>query len=319
MISPDLSARIKAFAAAADPETVRETCIALADAAALPDADAATALADAFSVDLDFGTGGLRGLMGPGSNRMNRLTVGRATQGLAEYVKRQSGGAGSVVIAHDSRHRSAEFAREAARVVAANGLKAYLFAELRPTPLLSFAVRHLGCTAGVVVTASHNPKEYNGYKVSWDDGGQVLPPHDRAIIANVRAVAGGAGVAAGDFDARAAAGRIVTVGPEVEEAYLRALDHLRFNAELADARGGELKIVYTPLHGTGITLVPAALARWGFTSVSIVKAQETPDGDFPTSPSPNPEEAAALALANAQADAEQADLVLATDPDADRL
>lgn len=318
-LKPELVQKIRAFSDGADAETLRSVVDELLTANADP--EAASNLEDAFYRDLDFGTGGLRGLMGVGTNRMNRMTVAKATQGLCNYIMQHVGnaGAGSVVIAHDSRLRSREFAEEAARVVAGNGLKAYLFKELRPTPELSFAVRHLRATAGVVVTASHNPKEYNGYKVSWDDGGQVLPPHDRGIIAEVRRISSGSQVKRAELDEAVRSGKIELIGEEIDAAYLDAIDAVRMRRDLTASRGKELQIVYTPLHGTGITLVPRALERWGFTQVTIVPEQETPDGNFPTTKSPNPEERAALKLSVELAKKVGAYIVLATDPDADRI
>lgn len=316
MLTTELAERVRSFAEGADAETLKETVNFLTGV--LSGEGPSTAVEDAFYRDLDFGTGGLRGIMGPGTNRMNRVTVGKATQGLASYVKKNAPG-GSVVIAHDSRLRSDEFAREVARVVAGNGLTAYLFPQLRPTPELSFAVRHLGATAGVVVTASHNPKEYNGYKVSWSDGAQVLPPHDKGIIEEVRAVTSAEQVLRADFDEAVKDGRIVLLDDTLDKAYLEALDKVQLRRELTRQRGDDLRIAFTPLHGTGITMVPQALERWGFSSVIVEPAQAEPDGSFPTAKSPNPEERAAMALAIELATRENCDIVLATDPDADRL
>ena len=316
MLNTELAQKVRAFAEGADPQTLKETVDFLADT--MSGVHPPTAAEDAFYRDLDFGTGGLRGIMGPGTNRMNRVTVGKATQGLASYITKHAPG-GSVVIAHDSRLRSDEFAREAACVLAGNGVKAYLFPALRPTPELSFAVRHLGATAGIVVTASHNPREYNGYKVSWSDGAQVLPPHDKGIIEEVRAVTSASQIRRADFDEAVRDGRIVLLDESVDEAYLQALDRVRLRPELTVARGGELRIAFTPLHGTGITMVPPALERWGFRSVIIEPRQAHPDGHFPTTKSPNPEERAAMALVLELAEREKCDIVLATDPDSDRL
>ena len=317
VIAPDILERIKNYKAGADEATVAEVD-SMVKAAEAGDGAGLTALTEAFGRDLDFGTGGLRGLMGTGTNRMNRIVVAKATQGLAQYVKSQDAG-GAVVIAYDSRNNSRDFAREAARVVAGNGLTAYLFEDLRPTPELSFAVRHLRATAGVVVTASHNPKEYNGYKVSWNDGAQVLPPHDRAIIEQVRAVHTMDQVHLADYESAIRNGSIVLVGADVDEAFLKALQSIRLRPELTEQHGGELKIVYTPLHGVGIRVVPRALEQWGFSNVTVVQEQSEPDGNFPTTKSPNPEERVALELALQLAERQDADIVLATDPDADRL
>lgn len=315
--APEILARIARYTAGANAETVREVTDML-DVACGGDAAATKEVNEAFGRELDFGTGGLRGLMGPGTNRVNSVVIAKTTQGLAQYVASQRPG-GSVVIAYDSRNNSRQFAQVAAQVIAGNALTAYLFSDLRPTPQLSFAVRHLGATAGIVVTASHNPKEYSGYKVSWEDGAQVLPPHDKAIIGQVRAVQSMEQVQLADFDQSVSDGRIVLLGDEIDSAYLHALQAVRLRTDLTDTRGGELNIVYTPIHGTGIRMVPPALAQWGFSNVHIVAEQAEPDGNFPTTVSPNPEEHAALELALALAKREDADIVLATDPDADRL
>lgn len=318
MEKSDLTRRIQSFAAGADLETLRQI-IGLLCAATAGDAKAYAQLEDAFYQDLDFGTGGLRGLMGPGTNRMNRMTVAKATQGLANYILRQENARGSVCIAHDSRLHSREFACEAASVLAGNGLHAYLFDNVRPTPELSFAVRQLGAAAGIVITASHNPKEYNGYKVSWSDGAQVVPPQDRGIIEEVRKVTGAGDVHRVDFDAAVGDGRIRIIGAEIDREYLQSIDPLRMLRELSDEHGDDLLITYTPLHGTGITLVPKALASWGFNNVTVVPEQAEPDGNFPTTKSPNPEEEVAMQLALELARRENADVVFATDPDADRI
>jgi len=268
------------------------------------------ALTDAFYTDLDFGTGGLRGVMGTGSSRVNRYTLGMATQGLANYLNAQvEKPRRSVAISHDSRHQSRAFAEQTAAILAANDIDAYLFPELRPTPLLSFAIRVLGCDAGVMITASHNPPEYNGYKVYWGDGGQLVPPHDKGVIAEVRKVAPAAIRTSGG------SGQVREIGAEVDRAYL---DWLRSSA-LSDAGKEDLKLVFTSLHGTGITLLPKALSESGFTQVHLVASQSEPDGAFPTVESPNPEEAGALAEAVQLAETIQADLVIGTDPDADRV
>lgn len=315
MLKENLVHRIKAYVAGADTETVTEVLDAVLEACVAGDSGAEQ-LEDAFGKDVDFGTGGLRGIMGAGSNRLNRVTVAKATQGLAEYIRQVAGDGGSVVITHDSRNQSEEFARQAALVVAGNGLKAYLSKTLRPTPWLSFAVRHLSATAGIVVTASHNPREYNGYKVSWDDGGQVLPPHDRAIIDAARAVDSMRDVSVADWDNAIDSGRIVLIEEEIDEAYLAAIYKQRVQQE---ANLPSIRIAYTPLHGTGGTLVPTALAQWGFTQVDNEPSQSTPDGNFSTASSPNPEERVALERVLELARTTGADLVMATDPDADRI
>ncbi len=267
-------------------------------------------LEDAFYKDLEFGTGGLRGVMGAGSNRINRYTIGMATQGLANYLRASFGpGHHKVAIAHDSRINSPFFARTTAEVFSANGFEVYLFDGLRPTPELSFTLRHLGCKAGVVITASHNPKEYNGYKVYWEDGGQLVPPHDRNVIEKVRQIQS---VEEVKFDANEAL--IHSIGKVLDKAYLDRVVGLSFRQGKSN-----LKIVYTSLHGTGIQSIPEALQRMGFESVSIVEAQATPDGNFPTVASPNPEENSAMEMALDQAKAEGADIVLGTDPDSDRV
>lgn len=272
------------------------------------------ALTEAFYSDLEFGTGGLRGVMGVGTMRMNRYTVGMATQGLANYILKQAGlQESAVVIAHDSRLQSPEFARTAAEVLAANGIRVFLFAEMRPTPLLSFAVRNLKCRAGIVITASHNPKEYNGYKVYWEDGAQVLTPHDEGIIREVRAVKGIRDVKFGGGNKL-----IETPGPEVEEEYLKKLDGL-IHDRSAILANRELPIVYTSIHGTGITLVPRALKTAGFTQIHVVPEQSVPDGRFPTVTSPNPEEREALAMGLQLCEQVRAELLLGNDPDADRV
>ncbi|UPL47816.1 phospho-sugar mutase [Hymenobacter sublimis] len=271
-------------------------------------------LSDAFYRNLEFGTGGLRGIMGPGSNRMNRYTLGMATQGLSNYLLQSFPGQEiKVAIAHDSRNNSPEFARIAADIFSANGITVYLFEALRPTPELSFAIRQLGCQSGCVVTASHNPKEYNGFKVYWNDGAQVVAPHDKNIIREVEAIQ-----SVSEVRFQADSSRIHLIGAELDAAYLAKVKELSINPT-AIQRQHNLKIVYTPLHGTGITLVPKALAQLGFTNVHVVEAQATPDGNFPTVQSPNPEEKVAMQMALDQAKALDADLVLATDPDSDRV
>lgn len=274
---------------------------------------------DRFYRDLEFGTGGLRGVLGAGTNRMNIYTVRKATQGLANYIKKEGAAAKGVAIAYDSRHKSAQFAEETALCFAANGIRAYVFPELRPTPVLSFALRYLGCTAGIVVTASHNPAEYNGYKVYWEDGGQITPPRDREIIEEVRAVTDFGQVHTMSVQEAVKAGLYAEIPAEVDDAYMEALKRLSIHPERIRAEAGHLKIVYTPLHGTGNLPVRRILKELGFTQVFVVKEQELPDGAFPTVPYPNPEDKDAFALALKLAEEVDADIVLATDPDADRL
>lgn len=270
-------------------------------------------LTESFYKDLEFGTGGLRGIMGVGTNRINVYTVGMATQGLANYLKNSFDGPISVAIAHDSRNNSSLFARKTAEVFAANGIKAYLFSALRPTPELSFAIRHLGCKSGVVITASHNPKEYNGYKAYWEDGGQLIAPHDKNVITEVQKIAGPQ-----DVKWKADDSMIELIDEKLDRAYIDGLKSLCLSPEAVKAQS-DLKIVYTSLHGTGGTMVPRALKELGFTNVSTVAEQDGANGDFPTVVSPNPEEAAALKMALEQAEKLGADLVMGTDPDADRV
>ena len=272
-----------------------------------------TELTESFYKDLEFGTGGLRGLMGVGTNRINIYTVGMATQGLANYLKNSFEGEISVAIAHDSRNNSPLFARKTAEVFAANGIKAYLFSELRPTPQLSFAIRHYGCKSGVVITASHNPKEYNGYKAYWEDGGQLVAPHDKNVITEVQKIAGPQ-----EVKWNANESLIEMVSDDIDKAYIEGLKSLCLSPE-AIKNQSDLNIVFTSLHGTGGTMVPRTLKELGFTNVSTVAEQDKPDGNFPTVVSPNPEEAAALKLALEQAEKVGADLVMGTDPDADRV
>ncbi len=273
-----------------------------------------TELTDSFYKDLEFGTGGLRGTMGPGSNRINKYTIGTATQGLSNYLlKKYPGEKISVAIAHDSRNKSDYFAKITAEVFSANGIHVYFFRELRPTPELSFAIRHLGCRSGVMITASHNPKEYNGYKAYGADGGQFKSPDDQMVMNEVSAISDIKEVKFGRIDKN-----IEYISEEIDELYLKKITELSVSPE-AIKRQHDLKIVFSPIHGTGITLVPAALKRFGFTNVTIVEAQAVPDGNFPTVIYPNPEEKEALSLAIAKAVEIDADLVLATDPDADRV
>jgi phosphoglucomutase len=272
------------------------------------------ALTDAFYRSLEFGTGGLRGIMGAGSNRMNRYTLGMATQGLSNYLHQSFPDQEiKVAIAHDSRNNSRLFAETVANVFSGNGITVYLFEDLRPTPELSFAIRHLGCQSGCVITASHNPKEYNGFKVYWNDGSQVVAPHDKNIIVEVNKITSPTEV---KFEGDTS--RIHSIGKELDNAYLTELKTLSINPAAIE-RQHNLGIVYTPIHGSGIKLVPPGLAAFGFTNVSVVQAQATPDGNFPTVQSPNPEEKSAMQLALDQAKAQNADIVLATDPDADRV
>ncbi len=275
------------------------------------------ALEDAFYRNLEFGTGGLRGIMGAGTNRMNKYTVGMATQGLANYIKAHVQGEASVCISHDSRNNSRLFAEISAQVLSNNGIKVYLFESLRPTPELSYSIRLKKATAGIMVTASHNPKEYNGYKVFWSDGGQITAPVDKDIVAEVAKIEDPADVR---FEPVASEpkGAIEIMGAEVDECYLRDQLSLMLSPE-AVAKHKDLKIVYTPLHGCGVKLMPEALRRIGFTNIIHVPEQDVSDGNFPTVASPNPEEPAAMAMALKKADETGADLVLATDPDADRL
>jgi phosphoglucomutase len=276
-------------------------------------------LNESFYRNLEFGTGGLRGIMGVGTNRMNRYTVAMATQGLANYVRKVEESKGQKVeelraaVSHDSRNHSREFAEITANVLAANGYKVYLFDGMRPTPELSFAVRHFQCHTGVMVTASHNPKEYNGYKAYWSDGCQLTAPHDTAVIDEVLKIKSVA-------DVKMAGGEqnITIIGEEVDQVYLRRVEANSLNPELIK-KHHDVKIVYTPLHGTGITLIPRMLKQLGFTNVNVVEAQAIPDGNFPTTPSPNPEEKAAMKMAVDLAKEIDADIVFASDPDADRV
>lgn len=281
--------------------------------AMLDDADTA-ALEEAFHQDLAFGTGGMRGIMGPGTNRMNAAVVAMATQGLADYLAAHHDGPMAVAIAHDSRHRSDEFTRVAAEVLAGNGIDAHVFPALRPTPELSFAIRRLGCQAGIVITASHNPKEYNGYKVYWGDGGQIVPPHDHGIIERVRAVQGLEAVRRAPADDP----RIHIIDGQLDRDYHEAIAGHRISETLLE-EGSDLGIVFSPLHGTGTVSMAPALAACGFRNVEVLAAQAEPDGAFPTVDSPNPEEASALQMALERAEETGAELVLATDPDSDRV
>lgn len=273
-----------------------------------------TELIEAFYKNLEFGTGGLRGIMGVGTNRMNKYTVGMATQGFANYLKQTYGDTEiKVAIAHDCRNNSRFFAETTANVFAANGIKVYLFEDLRPTPELSFAIRYLGCKAGVVCTASHNPKEYNGYKAYWDDGAQLVGPHDVNVIKEVEKIH-----TVEDVKWSGGEDNIELIGKEIDDEYIKMLKGLSVYPEIIEKQK-DLKIVYTPIHGSGIKLVPQALEAFGFTNVTIVEEQATPDGDFPTVVYPNPEEAEAMSIGLEKAKQIDADILLGTDPDADRV
>ena len=274
---------------------------------------------DRFYMDLEFGTEGLRGVIGAGTNRMNVYTVRKATQGLANYINNVHAQEKGVAIAYDSRHMSPEFADVAALCLAANGIKAYVFESLRPTPELSYAVRKLGCTAGINITASHNPPEYNGYKVYWEDGAQITPPHDSGIMGEVKAISDWNTVKTMDKAEAEKAGLFEVIGKEVDDAYMAELKKQVIHMDAIQAEGKNLKIVYTPLHGTGNIPARRILKELGFENVYVVKEQELPDGDFPTVSYPNPEAAEAFELGLKLAKEVDADLVLATDPDADRL
>ena len=274
-----------------------------------------TELIESFYKDLEFGTGGLRGIMGSGSNRMNIYTVGGATQGLSNYLNKNFKELKqiSVVVGHDCRNNSRKFAEISANIFSANGIKVYLFEALRPTPEISFAIRHLGCQSGIVITASHNPKEYNGYKAYWDDGAQVLAPHDTGIIEEVERISSAAEIKfEGNPDL------IEIIGENIDSAFLDMVKTVSIAPDVIK-RHHDMKIVYTPIHGTGITLIPRALKSWGFTNVIDVPEQNVISGDFPTVKSPNPEEPAALSMAIDKAKEMDADLVMASDPDADRV
>lgn len=274
---------------------------------------------DRFYTELEFGTAGLRGVIGAGMNRMNIYTVRKATQGLANYIKKVGKEAQGVAIAFDSRRMSPEFADEAALCLAANGIKAYVFESLRPTPELSYAVRKLGCTAGINITASHNPPEYNGYKVYWEDGAQITPPHDKGIMDEVKAVTDFATVKTMGKEEAKKAGLYEVIGAAIDDAYIAELKKLVVHQDAIDQVKDTLKIVYTPLHGTGNIPVRRVLKELGFQNVYVVPEQEKPDGEFPTVSYPNPEAEEAFVLGLAMAKKLDADLVLATDPDADRL
>lgn len=266
-------------------------------------------LEDAFFKDLSFGTGGMRGVMGIGTNRMNIYTIRMATQGLANYIKKQPGEKHRVFIGYDVRNHSKEFAREAAKVLSGNGIEVFLSKEICPTPLVSFACRHFQCTAAIMITASHNPPQYNGYKVYWSDGCQVVAPHDSAIMDEVKKIESSAQVKMGGHPYE-------EIGSEIDDLYLQELKKLQMLPELA---GSPLKIIYTNLHGTGIRLIPKALKSWGYTHLKFVEKQLSLDGNFTNAPSPNPEEEKALKLGTEQLIREKADILIATDPDADRI
>jgi phosphoglucomutase len=271
-------------------------------------------LAESFYRNLEFGTGGLRGIMGVGTNRMNKYTVGMATQGFANYLNQTyPGGPVRVAIAHDCRNNSRFFAETTANVFAANGIKVFLFEELRPTPELSFAIRHLGCQGGVVCTASHNPKEYNGYKAYWNDGGQLVPPHDKNVIKEVEKIA-----SVDDVKWSGGEANITIIGKEMDEEYVEMVKSLSVYPEVIEKQH-DLKIVYTPIHGTGITMVPQVLKRFGFTNVHIVEEQSNISGEFPTVVYPNPEESEAMSIGMKKARELDADILLGTDPDSDRV
>ena len=273
-----------------------------------------TELEDSFYKNVEFGTGGLRGLMGVGTNRMNMYTVGMATQGMANYLQKTYPNEEiKVCVGHDSRNNSRFFAETTANVFAANGIKVYLFPALRPTPELSFAIRTLGCKSGVVCTASHNPKEYNGYKAYWDDGAQLVPPHDKNVIKEVEAIS-----SVDDVKFTGGEANITLLDGKMDDAYIEMIKGLSVYPEVI-AKQHDLKIVYTPIHGTGITIVPKTLAAFGFTNVTVVEEQATPDGNFPTVAYPNPEETETMSIGLAKAKAMDADILLGTDPDADRV
>ena len=282
---------------------------------ALLDSEDPTELIECFYKDLEFGTGGLRGIMGVGSNRMNIYTVGAATQGLSNYLKQEFAELDQikVVIGHDCRNNSRKFAEISADIFSANGIKVYLFESLRPTPEMSYAIRKLGCQSGIILTASHNPKEYNGYKAYWNDGAQMIAPHDKNTIAEVNKIRN-----ASDIQFKGNPDLIEIIGEEIDAPYIEDLTKISLSPE-AIARHKDMKIVYTPIHGTGVKLVPRALAAYGFTNIIHVPEQDVLSGDFPTVISPNPEEPAALAMAVEKAKEMDADLVMASDPDADRV
>ena len=274
---------------------------------------------DRFYQELEFGTAGLRGVIGAGTNRMNKYTVGKATQGLANYILEQGTQDKGVAISYDSRKMSKEFSTQTALILNANGIKTYLFENLRPVPELSYAVRELGCTAGVMITASHNPPKYNGYKVYWDDGSQIVAPRDKDIIAKVRAVKSYSEIKETTREEAEAKGLFNIIGTEMDDKYLSVLKSKVLNPEIMKEQGKDIKVVYTPLHGTGNTVVERLLHELGLENVYVVPEQKDPDGNFPTVSYPNPEDKKAFKLALELGEKENADVVLATDPDADRL
>ena len=278
-----------------------------------------TDLVESFYQNLEFGTGGLRGIMGVGTNRMNIYTVGAATQGLSNYLNKNFSNLNqiSVVVGHDCRNNSRLFAEVSANIFAANGIKVYLFEDMRPTPEMSFAIRHLGCQSGIILTASHNPKEYNGYKAYWDDGAQVLAPHDKGIIEEVNKV-GAEDIKGLNTVLDSANPLIEIIGKEIDQVYLEKIKTISIDPEVIQ-RQKDMKIVYTPIHGTGMMLIPQSLKLWGFENVHTVPEQMIKDGNFPTVQSPNPENAEALSMAIALAKKIDADIVMASDPDADRV
>jgi len=282
-------------------------------------ADDETEIEDRFYTDLEFGTGGLRGIIGAGTNRINKYTIRKATQGLANYILNQGDEAKGVVIAHDSRFKSREFALETAAVLNGNGIKVYLFDELRPTPELSFAVRELEATAGVVITASHNPPEYNGYKVYWSDGGQIVPQRAEEIIAEIKEIDDFAMIKRQSKEGAIDEGLFEMIGSSIDDKYIAKLKGLITNPEFINENGSELDIIYTPIHGTGNKLVRRALKEVGFSNVRVVSEQEAPDPEFPTVDYPNPEETEVFNLALDMAQEEPTDLIMGTDPDTDRL
>ncbi len=281
----------------------------------LMSAEDKTELIESFYKNLEFGTGGLRGIMGVGTNRMNIYTVGSATQGLSNYLKKQFAGLPqiSVCIGHDCRNNSRKFAEISADIFSANGIKVYLFEDLRPTPEMSFAIRHLGCQSGIILTASHNPKEYNGYKAYWNDGAQMIAPHDTAVIAEVNRIQ-----SVDDIKFEGNKALIEIIGEEIDKLYIEKIKTLTLSPD-SIARHKDMKIVYTPIHGTGVRIIPRCLKEFGFTNIIPVPEQNVVSGDFPTVVSPNPEEPAALSMAVAKARETDADIVMASDPDSDRL
>lgn len=312
-IDPKILERAKAWTGQDYDEDTRN------EIQALIDAGDAQELTDRFYKDLEFGTGGLRGIMGAGDNRMNVYTVRKATQGFAEYIKKNARGIPSVVVGHDCRLRSREFALEVARVMAGNSVRAYVYDGPRPTPQISFATRKLRASAAIMVTASHNPREYNGYKAYWGDGAQVVPPHDRGIISEVEKIEEASQVKRLGHRAAEEMGFLQEIGSEVDEAYFQEVFALsRYQDEIREAAKG-YRVLYTPLHGVGAVSVPKALKQWGFEQVAVVPEQKEPDGSFPTVPAPNPENEEAMALALEQAERDNVDLVVATDADGDRV